>query len=509
MKLDSLLTASSNSSIGKVLLPTQKPSLPKYSVGSSRLRPVWRNLPSRWWPLIADSSIFWQLFGTYEGEPILFEPWQNAWLRDHNRYRATEKAPQIGWSWLCALEALHESIVFLDSTVAFVSVDQREATEKILYARKAYEELPQVIRDLVEMPKASTEEIWLGEQHRPSRLLSLPNSSALRGRRMNVYLDEIDLYRDGGVDAFRAAMGRVTRGGRVSMGSTCFGQGTKLDNVCSRNTQEEDNAKVFGVSRLPATVVTNPDMQLAIANAIEELDEGEALEEYFCVRGGLTSDSFPADLLRAQTHELPGFLGSTEELTHMWEPAGQATMGYDVGTSGHPSVAVVWEQQADGVWLETVLHQPMHSDTGKGLSLPEQHEMLRTMLQRIPALRVVLDGNGIGRHTMEALMAEFGEDRVVYMHPGSKPAGAPSQEREQLATEMKRALEANEAKLVQEAEQYKQFHRTKILKGNVVQPGSKRKTHYDRFWAACYGWYGTQVRGTIASVYELRDLVVL
>lgn len=476
------------------------------------MRPFWQTAPTRLLRVLLDPACFWSLLGTYEGEPIQFDPWQVAWLRNHNRYRATEKAPQIGWSWLCALEALHECLMFHDVTSTFVSVDQREATEKVLYARKAYTELPSFITDALPLSRDSTEEMWIGDAARPSRVMSLPATSALRGRRMSVYLDEADFYKDAGRDSFRVAMGRVARGGRVSMGSTCFGEGTQLDILCRRNTdllEDVADARNFAVFRMPFTVVIKPEVVEAIHIAINELDPIDALEEYGTVRGGATGDTFTAGLIRRQQHDEPVFKGDTSHLRHDWETGNIAIMGYDVGKSRHPSVASVLEHHPDGVWRQTVCHEP-RNDRGDPLTLPQQHDFLRDILHRVDSLVLVVDGNGIGAHIAQALVGEFGPRRIITMIANSKPDGLPPQTKPELVTELKRALEADEIQLAPDREQAEQFKRTKLPGGHIVeQKGSRRKVHFDRFWATTYAWYGTTAAQAVRSVYASRELIVI
>jgi phage FluMu gp28-like protein len=438
--------------------------------------------------IIRDPSWFWQIFGTYEDIPIRFDDWQVAHLHDGSKFRAVEKAPQLGFSWLCALEATWDALLHLDTTSGFVSVDQREASEKVLYAAKAYSGLPEQVQEWVPNPKRSTEELWFGEQDRPSRLMSIPATSALRGRRMSCYLDEADFYKDGGKDAHRVALGRVQRGGRVTMGSTCFGVDTQLD----RTMQAGKN---FSKARLPYTVAENDEVQAAIKIARDELDEVDFAEEYECVRGG-GSDDFSVQLLRQATHD-----GGTipVEGYHIKAP----TVGaYDVGSgAGHPSILSIGENFG-GEWRQVVLEEY------RGKTLPEQEAALIGLLTRLPNLTLVIDSLGVGKQITQTLQARF-PGRIIAMVVG--PGG---NDRGDLAIETKRAMQAGEFLLAPDREQTLQFKRTKLVKGSgrvlVEQRGSKKRTHYDKFWAACYLWHGIHDGGAqLESIYETRDLRVI
>lgn len=460
------------------------------------MRPAWRTLPSRSLRLLLDPVAFWSLFGTYEGDPIVFDAWQVAHLHDYSKLRAREKAPQIGFSWLCALEAVHESMFFEDATTAFISVGLADANEKVMYGRKAIRELPEVLQNLVPLTKDTTDELRFGAGSRLSRIFSIPATSAMRGKRMSVYLDEVDFYRDGGHEAFRAAMGRITRGGRITMGSTCFGVDTQLDKVMA------GEERAFSRSILPWSVAEQPEVLETIMLAKQELDPEDFAEEYECVRGGSTSDTFPAQLMRRSQHD--GWTADPDT----FEPAGPCVAGYDVGRTRHPSVLSILVDEG-GIWRQRVLHAPTDSEGGK-LSLPGQHTWLRDLMRRVKRMRLVLDVAGVGAHIGEALHEEFGDDRVVMMYPGSKPATLPSQEKAEMVTEVKRGLEAAELELVPDVELAKQFRRTRLLAGGrVEQPGSRKRTHYDLFWSTVYSWYGTRAAENTVSAYEGRGLVVL
>lgn len=498
-----MLRSVETSSAPEVQLPKPAASLPKWRAGS--LRPIWKkalDLSVKWrgetFPLIdavLDPVWFWQLFGTYEGEPIVFEDWQVAHLHDGSRYRAREKAPQIGFSWLSALEAEWDCLMFEDATDGFVSVDQREASEKVLYAHKAYDELPDFIKAWVPLVKNSTEELWFGDAARPSRLMSIPATSALRGRKMSVYLDEVDFYRDGGKDAHRIAMTRVTRGGRVTMGSTCFGVDTQLDNTMQKG-------KNFSKARLPYTVATQPEIIEAILIAKEELDEADFDEEYCCVRGGGGAQTFSPDLIRRVQHELGVF--DRQNL-----PKGPATiLGYDVsgGTGRHPAILTALVHDGDGQWRQRCIEE-MRDERGAGLELPEQEKALREVMDALPAATLVIDAQGVGLQISQSLKNSYGE-RVIFMKPGSKPEGLEPQDRKELVTEVKRVLEAGEVEIAPDKDQAIQLRRTRIINGTVDQPGSKKKTHYDKFWSLAYAIYGIR-NSQRESVYEKRGLLIV
>lgn len=487
---------------------------------------MWEKIQARFSGSLLDPVYFWETLGTYEDEPIVFDRWQRVHMRDFSRVRFREKAPQIGFSWTCAAEAVWEAMLFEDSMTGFISVDQREAQNKILYARKLYDGLPYALQALVPIVRDAMEAIDFGTIERPSQLLSLPATAGMRGRRMNVVLDESDFYKDGGMSAYRAGIGRITRGGRMSVGSTCWGVDTILDRMMKgEDAQGEhlDEADVVSTGRFPHVVAEKPIVLEGIEMARKTLDRDDFDEEYNCIRSSGLSDPFSSKLMRECQHTLD--LAPDEDGTNSIieikpeggmirvypaEEEGKFCAGYDIakGTGRHPSFLSL-AQKIGGQWKQIALMQPKTSGKSE-LSLPQQLEWLIELMTRLPHLRLVPDGQGLGAHIAQELEHRFGKRRVLVMLPGSKPKGLKSQDKTEMITETRRVLEAGDLQLMPDIEQIKQFSRTKKGPGGqYVQRGSSRRDHFDRFWATCYLVYGLAAGGSLDSVYRRRGLSVV
>jgi phage FluMu gp28-like protein len=155
------------------------------------------------------------------------------------------------------------------------------------------------------------------------------------------------------------------------------------------------------------------------------------------------------------------------------------------------------------------MHQPSKLN-GSPLDLPEQHDWLTEMMVRCPNMRLVPDGQGIGSHIATALQKKFGTRRVVIMLPGSKPKGLKPQDKTEMITETKRALESEELKLMLDREQFQQFRRTKKAPGGVfVQSGATKRDHFDRFWSTCYAQYGIALSKHFDSAYRRHGLAIV
>lgn len=476
-------------------------SLPRWTPDLSKLRRTWQGCSSRLLSLLLDPAALFETFGYYEDKRIRFEEWQVAHLHDYNQLRAREKSPQIGFSWLCAAEALHEAILYEDADTGFVSVDLREAKNKILYAKKLYDGLPEFVQRAVPIATESVDELALGDARRPSRLTSFPASAGIRGRPMNVVLDEADFYADGGTDAFRAGLTRLIRGPhlRLTMGGTVFGSGTKLDKVMHENEDTRFSRAVF-----PYTVVEDDARREGIEAFMGELDEDEAIEEFMCVRGGGATDSFPPALIRASLSPFEPVASTS------WNPTGPAVVGADIGKSRHPTIVVGLEQMGH-TWQPRVIEQPEMG--GQSLTLPQQQDYLDRLMEQIPTLVLAVDVSGLGQQINDYMSSRYGS-RFIAINSSSteyaRARGLPPMGRYELATEVKRALEASEVALPTDRSLMQQFGSTQLSADRkVIQPGSKRSTHYDRFWSFCYAWYAANARRAVRSVYANRGLIVV
>ena len=82
--------------------------------------------------------------------------------------------------------------------------------------------------------------------------------------------------------------------------------------------------------------------------------------------------------------------------------------------------------------------------------------------------------------------------------------------REDMVTELKRAMESRELEILPNVEQMKQFRRTKRkADGKIDQPGTMKRSHYDRFWATAYAAYGIAAGRRTRSPYEDHSLLVV
>ena len=410
--------------------------------------------------MLLDPATFLQLHVTWEGEPLVLDGWQTAFVRRFARYRALTKSVQIGFSFICAAEALWMALMFEDETTTFISVNETDAREKVLYARKLYDGLDPEFLPYVPLTKDSTEELWIGPRERPSRIMTRPATSGLRGPATHVYLDEIEHYRPGqDTEVFTAAMGRVTRRfRRLTVGSSVFGEETMLARLMEPGAYPD-----FLKFSLPWTAAEKPDVIAGIAMQRRNMAPEDFSQEYECVRNGSGDSAFPQDLIRRCWHDEPprDVTGLDSEATFV--------AGYDPGGSRHPAVLTVLDSSG-GRWVQRVLRAK------RGEPLAQQEAILDGLLRDNPGMRLAIDQAGVGLQMSQSLTSRWGR-RVL-------PIVFTEATRNEMTLNLQHLMQDDSIAILRDSEQAFQLNRTRRLPGGKIeQGGSDRRHHYDKFWA--------------------------
>jgi hypothetical protein len=125
------------------------------------------------------------------------------------------KARQLGWSWAAAADAVAHAILNPRSLSIFVSYREDESKEKIVYAKRCLAALS----ELVPFERDDNKETI--ELDNGSRLMSWTCTEPRGPGKPRIYLDEMAKYPKGRDSAiYTAALGALTRGGVVRIGST-------------------------------------------------------------------------------------------------------------------------------------------------------------------------------------------------------------------------------------------------------------------------------------------------
>jgi len=333
-----------------------------------------------------------------------------------------------------------------------------------------------------------------------------------------VVLDESDFYKDGGHDMYRVAVGRVGRsGGRISVGSTAYGQDTALDRGMQgvgEDGRADERMKVISKARYPWTVVENPETMAGIDLAKQTLSPDAFAEEYEAIRGGLGGAPFPSTLIQRQTHQNAQALvdagTDTDGPELVWNVSGILAGGFDVGKSRNPSVLSLFEKLPGSPWSEIALLE-LRQPNGRHYALEDQQRWLARLLDSWPMLKLAVDSKGIGAQLSQSLIKQYGDRRVIAMEVPSKPElHTLEMNWRTIITESKRQLESNECQLVPNHKRARQFTRTaRKPNGDYEQPLIDKDDHYDLFWATAYAQYLMAEYGRLRSVYNERSLAVV
>jgi len=180
--------------------------------------------------LLATNPAVWlETLTSLEGEPTKLETYQIRFLNDKSAYRIVDKSRQIGFSTVLSAEATFRAATQRNYRANIVSINQKEAGDKVDIARALYHSIGDEFRETDPVLKPI---LWTDADneisfHRPpdtSAIISQPASSAIRGGRKDIYFDEFAHVRDA-KKLYRAALPAITRGGaRITIVSTPLAQ---------------------------------------------------------------------------------------------------------------------------------------------------------------------------------------------------------------------------------------------------------------------------------------------
>lgn len=170
-------------------------------------------------------------------EPTNLYQYQTDYLNDPSDFRHIDKSRQTGFSYVFACEGVVDSHRMRRHTQIFISINQEEANEKVIYARALYESVPlKYQRKLITDNKKMLEfESYTGQNKARTRIVSHAQREPRgKGGNTKVVLDECAHYMFGD-KIYIAALPIVTRGeGSITLGSTPLGKSGLHWDVMSR-----------------------------------------------------------------------------------------------------------------------------------------------------------------------------------------------------------------------------------------------------------------------------------
>ena len=421
-----------------------------------------------------------------------WEPFQIDLLNCDDKFYIQEKARQIAWSWTVSAEAVANAIIDGQSTV-FVSINQTESKEKIIYAKRVYENLTVPSNVIIPKMTGSVEEMKFDNG---ARILSRP-STPLRGLSMfNVVLDEYAHVKND-AEIYEAVIPITTRKGIVRIGSSPMGATgvfweimrqelrqypytrastpwwkiksfTSATPIDAGNMLTEERVRLYGGERL----------QLIYENML--LDDFQ--QEYECVYVDEAVSYFPWELIRKNQDEtlncrrLKGADGIEQLCIDMKSDVASGVIesalvgGVDIGRKKHLTeiILVGTVNGRSSVRLMVSLDR---------IAFDEQEYVLRTIMGRLPVSKLLIDQNGLGMQLAENLQRDTAAEGVDFTN----------QSKELWATEIKIQLERSAMSIPMDRQLAYQIHSIKKLitqaKNNVYDTERNEKHHADMFWA--------------------------
>lgn len=403
------------------------------------------------------------------------------------------KCRQGGWSFNEAARSVAHGIIVPRSMTIFVSYNQTESKEKIVYAKRVIEALHPAVRP--GLASDSTEELKFSNG---SRLRSLPCRDPRGPGKPVIDLDEAAFYGPRDMEIFRAAIGALSRGGSIRMGSTPRPAGLFRELADPTQADKTAEGKIADLLKGAKPVVREwpwwyfphlaKDLASARVNA-PHLTTEQRVERYGTDRLHLLWAGYAGigDIGGFQQEFECMFVSETAALIG-WSWIRTAQSEYDMGdtpTGGLTAIGADFARQQDQTAFVVV-----HYDSGRftvvdvermrGAQANEQAEHLIALCSKYKPYKVFGDvTDGYGRSVME--MA-----RVVHPHIEGMQFSGPSKE-EMIARvcaaffNKQISIPMSERTL---ADDIASVRRVQKVSGHVGYESPRNsKGHADSFWA--------------------------
>lgn len=152
---------------------------------------------------------FFELWVEFEGGPLILQPFQIDYLLDDSRFKITNKTRQAGGSLQLSLAKFFKAYTQRNYRCDIVSINLKEAADKIRYIKSFYETLPKRYRAPLEVDNALSIGFHKGTSNR-SIVNSLAASAGIRGNKKDVVFDEF-AHIVGADELFRSALPAIIR----------------------------------------------------------------------------------------------------------------------------------------------------------------------------------------------------------------------------------------------------------------------------------------------------------
>lgn len=466
--------------------------------------------------LLSEPAIFLETLTELDGAPFRLEPYQIRYLRDESFFRIINKGRQIGLSTILGGELFVSAVTRQRFNANIVSINQKEASQKIEIIRNLYHSMPDELKEAEIKPVIWTDASNEISFHRPpktSTIISQPASAAVRGGRKDIAFDEFAHIRDA-AKLYQAALPAITRGdSRITIISTPLGQSGLFYDIC----EDTENYPEYSRHNVPwwesAAMVAPKWVDPATGWVREEVfalapkmdtearvkeygsaklqviyrnvgDKLSFMTEYEAVFVDETTAYYPLELIAHNIdHELPVW----SSIPVGWKPEGRISIGVDLAKERDETVFTVVEhisaEDSEGRERSRYVVRYVKA-TQKDYE--EQMRMLMALARRTGASRVSIDQTGVGQ-----VFVEQAKKKAHQEVPGCRFEGVvfTGDVKEKWATRFKGDLQLNYVSLPNHPQLRRQIHgiqRTKT-ESNFYRFKGPRD---DYFWSLMLGLYG-------------------
>lgn len=456
--------------------------------------------------LITEPTVLLETLTELGGAPFNLEPYQIRLLNDRSLFRIVSKSRQIGFSTAIAGEGFAKAVVApllrKSYTANYISINQKEAADKIGIIQDLYFSLPDALKEMnpplkPALWKNSTDVIEFGRPPYQGTLVSQPASAAVRGGRKDIYFDEFAHIRDA-TKLYKAALPAISRGdSRLTIVSTPLGQSGLFYDIFV-DTMSYPNWSRHSVPWWEAAVMVREGaLSDAMAESID-LPTHERVEKYGSMKLHEIYKAFGGDLIGFQTEYEALFVDEAEayfpwdliidcslqdesmwrEWPQNYEPVGWLAIGVDLAKERDQTVITVVEvTEVEGETKYHVLLVKAMQD-----SYDDQFKYLKGLIARVKPNRVSIDQTGVGQVFVERAKAEL-------THSNVEGVVFTQMKKERWATSFKSDLQLRNVEYPTHQDLMRQIHgirRTKTENGFYKFAGA----HDDYFWSLMLGMYG-------------------
>jgi phage FluMu gp28-like protein len=398
------------------------------------------------------------------------------------------KSRQIGFSWIISGEGLHRIITTAAQKVNYVSINQKEAADKIDYAKQFYYTIP--VESGMRPPLYSNAEYEFGLHYSPdtSYLVSQPASSAIRGGAKDVYLDEFAFVRDA-QKIYDAAIPATTRGqSRLTVVSTPLGQSGLFFDIANDRSRYSEytihvvpwyECSIMSMDVLESTAIAKDyDTEErvrrwgtpSIQSIFNSMDLDSFQQEYECSFADESVSFYPWGLVIS---------GVDDDLKNRpYDPDISYTIGIDVARKVDKTVITVSSAS------EETGNLTVHKTYETRAPYEDQYIEMDALIESIKPNRVSIDATGVGAMLADRLVAKWGgKVEPVVFNMGNK---------ERWATQFKADLQSGRVRYPRNRDMLHEIHnieRKKTEAGNYVFR-AREGQHDDYFWSAMLALYG-------------------